>query len=337
MTLKELAKRCGVSPSTVSRVINGNTPRAASPAVADKIWQMVRETGYIPNSHAQSLKGAGAQPPEKAVSIACIFARSSDGESNQFFSELFRIIEQQCIRHKCKVTGIFPGVEPSQSPSAFKLPAVDGVIVMGRCSRHFLDTIKRQCKNVILVGLNSMKDNSCDQVICDGYEAAKTAVKYLQQLGHTRIGYIGEQSEEARYRGYYDAMRELKLPIESSHIHNTHQSIQGGYHSGLRLLQERLRPTALFCANDITAIGVIKAFQENGVEVPEDVSIISIDNIEMCQYCTPMLTSINIPREDLGQFTVKLLLDRIGGSHQIPVKLYIPFALVKRESCMRLG
>ncbi len=337
MTLKELAKLCGVSVSTVSRVVNGNTPHAASPAVADKIWKMVHETGYIPNSYAQGLKMGGAQKaPHKTYSIACIFARFSDGESNQFFSELFRIIEQQCTQNKCRVTGIFPGAGEKKSSSALKLPPVDGVIVMGRCSKYFLDTIKKQCKNIILVGLNSLKDSSCDQVICDGYEAAKTAVQYLQQLGHTRIGYIGEQSEEARYRGYYDAMMELKLPIEHSYIFNTHQSTKGGYHSGIKLLKAGLRPTALFCANDITAIGVIKSLQENNVLVPNDVSIISIDNIEMCQYCTPMLTSINIPREDLGRFTVKMLLDRIEGGHTVPAKMYIPFALVKRESCARL-
>ncbi|RPF49008.1 LacI family transcriptional regulator [Hydrogenoanaerobacterium saccharovorans] len=333
MTLKELAKRCGVSVSTVSRVVNGNNNHAASAAVANKIWQMVHETGYIPNSYAQGLKMGGTQKsPPKAISLACIFARTCDRESGQFFSELFRIIEQECAQNKCKVTGIFPAFEQKKTSSALKIQDVDGVIVMGRCSKNLLQNLKKQCKNIIFVGLNSLKDNSCDQVICDGYEAAKTAIKHLYQLGHTRIGYIGEQSEEARYRGYYDAMKELKLPIEYHHIFNTHQSIKGGYQSGIKLLQAAQHPTALFCANDITAIGVIKSLQENGVEIPKDMSVISIDNIEMSQYCSPMLTSINIPREDLGRFTVKILLDRIEGGHTTPIKIDIPFTLIKRES-----
>ncbi|WRS26239.1 LacI family DNA-binding transcriptional regulator [Oscillospiraceae bacterium MB08-C2-2] len=337
MTLKELASLCGVSVSTVSRVVNGNKSHAASAQVADKIWQKVHETGYIPNSNAQGLKKGSLSRQTGAVPvITCIFARTSDSESGQFFSELYRIIEQKCIQQACRITGVFPAVEEGKLPVFPEVPPSDGVIILGRCSKGLLAHIRGQCKNIVMVGLNSLRDNSCDQVICDGYEAARHAVQVLSQLGHSRIGYIGEQSEEARYRGYYDAVKELGHPIEHQWIFNTSQSIQGGYQSGLKLLRSEKRPTALFCANDITAIGVIKALREKGLQIPGDISVISIDNIELCQYSTPMLTSIHIPREDLGHFTVKTLLDRIQGGHQVPVKIVIPFSLIKRESCAKL-
>lgn len=318
----------------MSRVVNGNDAHAAGREVTDKIWQMVHETGYVPNRYAQDLKnGRQQQTPQTPLSLVCVFARAADRESGQFFSELFRIIEQSGVQNQCKITGVFPALEPKKSVSVLEIPEADGVIVMGRCSKMMLQSLKKRCRSIIFVGLNGLKDNSCDQVICSGYEAAKSAVRQLRQLGHLRIGYIGEQSEEARYRGYYDAMKELKLPIEYHHIFDTQMSIKGGYQSGIKLLEADPRPSAVFCANDITAIGAIKALQENGISVPRDISVISIDDIEMCQFGSPTLTSIHIPREDLGHFAVSLLLDRIRGGHSIPVKLELPFSLIKRESC----
>ena len=91
--------------------------------------------------------------------------------------------------------------------------------------------------------------------------------------------------------------------------------------------------TAVFCANDVTAIGVMKAFREKGIMIPEDISVISIDNTEICQFSSPILTSIHIPKEDLGRFAVKLIIDRIEGGHRLPVKIEIPYTIITRESC----
>lgn len=336
MTLKELAKRAGVSISTVSRVVNGNDSHAAGEAVRDRIWQLVHETGYIPNASAQSLKiGSRQTGSSHQLSLACFFARTEDRESGQFFSELFRSIEQECAHRHYHVTGIYPSLEQKEFPADLRLPQADGVIVLGRCRKGLLQQLCKNCRHVILVGLNEMKDSGCDQVICDGYEAAKTAVRYLVSLGHRHIAYVGEQSEEARYRGYFDAMRQFRLPIQKEFIINTPLCAKGGHEAGKRLMTLFPRPTAVFCANDVTAIGVMKAVQQQGLHLPEELSVVSIDDVEMCKYCTPMLSSIHISKGDLGRFAVKTLIDRIEGGHSTPIKIDIPFTLIERESCTK--
>ena len=338
MTLKELAKLANVSVSTVSRVINGKDTHSASSKTRELIWRLVRETNYIPNVTAQNLKKGSGSPEPKTHALSCIFARSSDGLSDPFFSQIFQAIEQEAIKRGCTVTGVFSAFEMGRKGGYedIVLSNPDGIILLGRYSKPLFNYLRSRFKNLVYTGLNKVQDD-CDQVVCDGYQAARTAVKQLHGLGHTQIAYIGEMSNEARYRGYYDSFVELKIPIDRSYILDTPQSTKGGYESGLKMLKTSPRsPTAIFCANDITAFGVMKALREAQIKIPDDISIISIDNVEMCQFVSPMLTSINIPKEDLGKFAVKVLLDRIEGGHHIPVKIEVPYKLIQRESCARL-
>ncbi|MBW7572363.1 LacI family DNA-binding transcriptional regulator [Caproiciproducens faecalis] len=335
MTLKELAKLAGVSVSTVSRVVNKNDVRAASEEVRNKIWDLVHQTGYFPNSTAQDLKlGAAVPVQEKNRSIACLFARTAEGKSDPFFSQIYHAIEHECMKNRYDVIGVYSASDFKNISQRFSVAPPDGMIVLGRYSRTLVQLLKNSCKNVVYTGLNAIND-PYDQIICDGYKAAKTAVWHLYMLGHRSIGYIGEKSLEARYRGYYDAMQELRLPIVKEHVVESEQSLNGGYLSGLKILTAT-RPTAIFCANDITAIGVMKALSEQGIGIPSDISVIGIDNTEMCQYSSPTLTSIHIPKEDLGKFTVKTMIDRIEGGHQVPIKIEIPYTLISRDSCAPL-
>lgn len=343
MTLKDLSRLAGVSVSTVSRVVNKNDVNAASEQVRNRIWDLVQQTGYIPNSSAQNLK-KGVQPTQNKGkrSVACIFARTPDGKSDPFFSQIFRSIEHECIKYGYEMTGVYTAMDLKNTARNIVPSHYDGVIVLGRYSRPLLNQIKGNSKHIVYTGLNPI-DDPYDQVICDGYEAAKSAVRYLHLLGHACIGYLGEKAEEVRYSGYYDAMQEFHLPLRKEYIIETEQSMQGGYLAGKKILasipdsskEADTRPTAVFCANDSTAVGALKAFQESGVQVPKKISVISIDNTDICQFSSPMLTSIHIPKEDLGKISVKTLIDRIEGGHTLPMKIEIPFTLVVRESCAR--
>ncbi len=343
MTLKELARLAGVSVSTVSRVVNKNDPNAASELVRNRIWELVHQTGYLPNPSAQSLKLESRQPQtDRRRNIACIFARTPDGKTDPFFSQIFRSIEHECIKNGFEMTGVYTALDLKNTARDLARVHYDGVVVLGRYSRSLLNQIKSSSKNIVYTGLNPIGD-PYDQIICNGYEAAKAAVRYLNMLGHSSIGYLGEKTDEVRYRGYYDAIQELRLPLRREHIVEAEQSMQGGYNGGKKILSAVLgssesvatRPTAIFCANDSTAVGVVKAFHEEGVKIPKEISIISIDNTDICQFSSPMLTSIHIPKEDLGKVAVKTLIDRIHGGHTLPMKIEIPFTLITRESCTK--
>lgn len=342
MTLKELAGLAGVSVSTVSRVVNKNDVNAASEQVRNHIWDLVQQTGYIPNPSAQNLKRGFKPDAEEKHSIVCVFARTPDGKTDPFFSQIFRSIEHECIKCGYEMTGVYTALNLKSAEKEIVRPHNDGIIVLGRYSRALLSRLKSSSGNIVYTGLNPTKD-PCDQVVCDGYAAAKEAVRYLHLLGHRSIGYVGEKTEEVRYKGYYDAMQEFHLSLRREHIVETEQSMQGGYFAGKKILTAisgsseavATRPTAIFCANDSTAVGALKAFQENRVCVPKEISIISIDNTDICQFSSPMLTSIHIPKEELGKISVRTLIDRVEGGHTLPLKIEIPFSLVVRESCVR--
>ena len=335
MTLKEIAQEAGVSMSTVSRVINNKGTNAASQEVRDRIWEIVRRTGYSPNTAARNLKtGQNSEHASpRSRSIACIFARTQEPMKDAFFSTLARGIEQEAFKHNYVVKYIITSLEIN-NPATFRLVSdnqVDGAAVLGRCDKQMLRFLKKYFNSVVYSGLNEIQANY-DQIICDGRQAAVVAVSELQNLGHSKIAYIGETSNEIRFNGYCDAMNAKTLPVLRDYIVNTPMTSGGGYQGAKKLLNKSKDFTAVFCPNDITAIGVMKALQEHGLKIPSDVSIISIDDIDLVQYITPMLTTIHVPITEMGQVAAKILIDRIEGGHHLPMKVNMPFYLAARES-----
>lgn len=334
MTLKEIAKEAGVSISTVSRVINKNSPGAASKEVQDKIWEIVRRTGYTPNSTARSLKMGEEKGILHSRSIACLFARTDNAATDLFFSSLARSIEQEAFRHNYVVKYSFSSFDFNH-PNTFRLITdnqVDGVVILGRCDKPMLKMMKQYFHYVVYTGLNPL-DAKYDQIVCDGCLAAETAVNHLIDLGHKKIAYIGEIKSENRYTGYCSALASHKIPLNRSYRADIILSAEGGYQGVKNLLDAGCDATAFFCCNDTTAIGAMRSLQESGRTIPKDASVISIDDIETAQYLTPMLTTVHIPVEEMGQMTTKILIDRIEGGHHLPLKINLPFYIASRDSC----
>jgi len=129
----------------------------------------------------------------------------------------------------------------------------------------------------------------------------------------------------------------LGLPFFPEITADVKLSSDGGYTGANMLIDRNTDVTAIFCANDKTAIGTMHALKERNLKVPSDISIISIDDIDTAQYLSPMLTTVHIPLEDLGKMTAKILIDRINGGHKLPMKTILPFYIAKRESCRKLN
>ena len=337
MTQKEIAQEANVSVSTVSRVINNKGKNVASQEVQDRIWEIVRRTNYIPNDSAQKLRSGHVSTAGQAIgSIECVFARMPFSGRDQFFSELARNVEVEALglNYVLKYSFTSLALQQSNAAQALSESSANGAVILGRCDKPTFTILKKRFKNICYVGLNYFKQEY-DQVICDGMEASKAAVNYLIDLGHTKIGYIGEAMEEIRYIGYRNAMIEKKLSTESRYVANVLLSYEGGYNGAKKLLSCASDITAVFCANDITAVGAMRAFQESGLSIPKDISVIGVDDIETSKYLAPPLTTIQIPIEEMGKLAAKLLVDRIHGGHRIPVKLLLPFQLKVRESCAK--
>ncbi len=333
MTLKDIANAAGVSISTVSRILNGKSINAASKEVQDKIWEIARAGGYTPNASAQSLK-SGTSVRKLTKSIACIYARSTDAKNDAFFSTLTRSIEQEALKEGFIVKYSFSAYDIHNPAIHHQIVnnEVDGVAVLGRCDKETLKFLKLHFKKVVYAGLNAL-DAEYDQVICDGYAVATDAMEHLFGLGHVRTGYIGEVQKEVRYFAYRDALKKHHLPLDHNLVTNVPISSDDGYQGAKRILERSKDVTAFFCINDITAIGALKAIQDCNYKIPEEISVISMDDIDISQYVSPMLTTMHIPIEEIGKMTAKILIDRINNGHSLPLKISLPYYLVKRESC----
>lgn len=333
MTLKEIAKQAGVSVSTVSRVVNGNAPKAARKDVQDKIWKIARSGGYVPNESAQALRRK-EQGEKNTKSIACVHARMADAQNDAFFSTLTRSIEQAAMKVGYGVRFSFSAfdIEEEATRRLILNHDVDGAAVLGRCDKKTMNFLREHFSKVVYAGLNEL-DTKCDQVICDGRAAALDVMEHLRKLGHSRIGYVGDTKNEIRYLAYREALKGWGISYLRELVANAGGTSEAGYQGAARILARTRDVTALFCMNDVTAIGAMKAIREAGKRVPEDISVIGIDDIEVARYVSPMLTTVRIPIRDMGYIAVKTLVDRIEGGHALPMKVTLPHQLVERESC----
>lgn len=333
MTLKDIAAEAGVSVSTVSRVINNASRSAASQEVRDHIWEIVRRSGYTPNSSAQRLRKNSIAAVEPSRSLACLFARSPAAITDPFFTTLAHSIEQESYKQNYVLKYSFTSIDIGD-PRTYHLITnnyVDGAVILGRCDKSLLSYLKKYFNYVIYVGINSL-DARYDQVLCDSFAVTETILDHILSLGHRKIAYIGEVENEERFSAYRRILEENGLEIDERAICNVVMSTDGGYHGAWQLLKKTLDFTAVFCPNDLTALGVLKAFQEAGVRVPQDVSVVSIDNLEFTQYIIPKLTTVNIPLEEMGRLAAKTLIDRITGGHTLPMRILFSPRLVIRES-----
>ena len=333
-TLKDIAEKLGISVSTVSRVINGNSVKVANSKLQDKIWQTAKELNYVPNTAAQLLKRSRETDRDSLRTIACVFARADTDQRDPFFSEISRALETELLRQGfiMKYSIYNKGLPQAVLETFLKNEKVDGVIILGRPDKKIITLICKYNKYVVYVGLNKI-DGDIDQVICDGYEAGMLALKHLESIGIRKIFYLGETKSEARYKAYKDFMRQRGFSREvDDYTIESSFSLQTAYDKMKIFLKKKILPEGLFCGNDLAALGAIKALTEENIKVPKEISVIGIDDIAMAGFSVPMLTTVSIPKEQLGKKAAKFIVDRILNGNDINVIMMIPFKLIIRES-----
>lgn len=337
MALKDIAAEVGVSISTVSRVLNADNSSAARPELQRKIWDVAKQQGYIPNPTARRLKSNNNLATPKAQYLNCIYGCApQETKDDPFYIQLLESIEQEAFRHNYHVSCSYT---PVNNDAFFAPPLVSNVpsdllIILGRFKPELLKQLKPTYKKIVNICLNTL-DVSCDQIICDGRKMLFSSVEYLHSLGHEKIAFIG--SHEQRFQGYHDAIQAFNLPDDPRYvIDDIIISMEGGYIGTLKLLDRAPEITAICCANDIIAIGALRACKERNIRVPDAISIIGVDDIENVQYTNPMLTTVRVPLEEMGKMAVTILLDRVNGGHSSYIKVEYPYQIVKRESCRSL-
>lgn len=327
MSLKRIAEMVGVSPSTVSRVLNDVSASCASKEVRDKIFEAAREIGYRPNENARKLRSASGEP-EKNYHVSIVLARIKSLDTDPFFYELFHELELTLFQNNIGIDHVIYADEKlSQDVSKS-----NGVLIVGRCRPELFRQISEANRNVAAISRNSM-DYEVDQVLCDGRKAAELAMKHLISLGHKNIAYIGDCSYEDRYVGYCNSLIANNIHMNHTWIKDTNQTKEAASAAFQELLEESDDFSAVFCANDITAISVLEILKKRQKKIKRQISVISIDNIEDSQNTSPYLTTINIPRKEMAHMATMLLLDRMNKQHTEAVCIEFPCRIVNRSSC----
>ena len=329
-TIVDVARLAGVSPATVSRLLNKNG--AVAPETADKIWKAVRETDYSVNETARSLRLKNKSGKVEKQAIDCMFARSIDSFIDPFFLELIHVIEPEIFNYDYRLRYQYVGSDvPSLLISADNKK--NSVFILGRVDNARLTMLKNFYHNLVYVGLQDL-DIDIDRIICSGYEASAKAVDYLISLGHRKICYLGETNNEQRYMAYMDVINNNKAIGCTEHTINVEFSPSDSYSKVKAEIKKGADFTAIFCANDISAFGVLQALKECKLSVPRDISVIGLNDVESVRYLDPMLTTVKVPIEEMGKQAAHIMIDRIEGRHRLPTKIILPYQLVERETCM---
>lgn len=330
VTIRDVAKRAGVGLGTVSRVIN-DSPQV-SEATRRRVQEVIAELHYTPNPTARRLSLG------KTLTVAVItpfFTRPS-------FIERLRGIENSLAESDYDLNIFNVETVQRRDQCMHQIPRpdrADGVIILSLSPRdEDLPYLQQAQVPIVLVDANHPSLSSMNRVIVDDVAGGRMAVQHLVGLGHRRIGYISDwldnpfnfTSSRDRYQGYRQVLQSAGIPFRPQY----HGQGEHG-RSEARLLAEQMlalpeRPTAIFAASDTQAMGVLEAARNLGLRVPDDLSVIGYDDIEIAEYLG--LTTVRQLLYESGQLGVELLLDALEGLNPAPVCRVLPTELIVRAT-----
>lgn len=344
MSIKQIAEKTGVSPSTVSRVLNNPNYRCSSEELRQKIWQAAVEMNYTPNEAARRLKMGKGSGRQKTYYINVLLTHTDQLAMDPFFRELLDCVETEihsrfCALSKVWINSLFSDDRRCAEADLGKIIGemvaetdghADGLIIIGKCNGDALEKWKTHYRSVVSINRNPT-GGLADEITCDGSVVAYLAVRHLLGLGHQRIAYVGECQGEARYRGYCKALEEAEISVEERYVFERRQGqIEADKLIRSMAVMEQ-PPTGIYCANDVTAVGLLWALQNVRGQYFRP-SVIASDDIEEGQRTKPMLTTVRLFKEDMGRHALYLLLDRLQGGHEGIIRMDIQPQIVVRGS-----
>ena len=335
MTIKDLAAKTGYSLGTISRVLN-NHPHVSKKA-RQVILQAVEESGFQLNENARNLK------QQHATSILVVVK----GTSNQLFSELLQAIQALVAQTHYPLIVDYMDEDNNEVLRAVQLCREKkplGIMFLGGNSQNFLqdfDKIDIPCV-VVTNGTGEQKFDNLSSVTTDDRAASCGAIDALVQLGHRKFVVIGgdrirSDTGRLRYEGCMDSFRANGIDFdEEKDYQGVRFSYQDGYEAAKKLLDAGRKFTALFAVADVMAIGAIRALQDSGLRVPDDVSVMGFDGLPLGSYLVPQLSTVNQSVKQLAQRSVEILIDCIENGNA-PKQETVPFAICQRESTRHIG
>lgn len=330
VTIKDIAKVAGVSYATVSRALNDHPE--INEETKKKIKEIAKQMGYTPNAVARGLV-------KKNTNMIALLIPDI---TNPFYPEVARGVEDfarengYCV-FLCNTN--WDEKNEQKYLNILKERRVDGIII-APVSMDTYDYISENNEDIPVVYIgNRMEDSKASYVVIDDFKAGYIATEYFVKLGHTNIAFIGGHDRTTshidRINGYKHALMENGLETDINSIKGFSFKKESGYGTFLEMVKNRRVPTAIVAENDIIALGIMEAAEKHGYEIPKDISIIGIDDIEFGLLSKINLTTVAQPKFDIGHKSAGILLDLISGSVDSKQVILEPFLIV-RGTCSRI-
>jgi LacI family transcriptional regulator len=306
MNIREIAKRARVSTATVSRTIN-RIP-TVRPQLARRVWKVVEELGYFPNTQARALVSGHSR----------IFGLIVSEITNPFFPEIVHIFEDIAVQHNYEILMTSTVHDPERMKSSVRRlleHRVEGVAVMTfGMEESLLDDLRLRNVPLVFVDVGPPRPR-VSNIRIDYLHGIRQAVQHLAALRHERIAFITGplmlKSAVARKDAFLKSMDELGMTADPQMIVEGNHTLEGGEEAFGKLLALRARPTAVLCSNDMSAIGVMRKSYSEKIVVPRDLSVIGFDNIRFSEYILPPLSTIEMSQAQLGRLAFQALLNDV--------------------------
>lgn len=334
-TIKEIANAAEVSISTVSRILNLDKTLNVSEETRKRVLGIAEEMNYV------TIKERKSKLKKYTIGIVCSFTETKE-LNDPYFLSIRMSIEKKCIEESIDFKSLYLSKILSDDKYSYK--NLDGIIAIGIFQNEEILKIKDLTKNIVFID-SSPEEWEYDSIVVDLKYGAKKALDYLYYLGHKDIGYIGAKViphnnnnndgiELINYREatYRDFMTEINN-FRSEWIFKGNFTLEDGYTLMKEALKLKKIPTAFFIASDPMAIGAYKAIQEEGYNIPNDISIVGFDDIATAQYLSPSLTTVKVFTDFMGETALDVLMERIKGKRLLSKKIVLPVKLIIRDSC----
>ena len=328
-TLKDIAQAAGISTGAVSRILNNDPTLSVSPETKRKVFEIAQELGY-----------QKAKIRDKSLfKMGILQWFSAEQEMQDSYYLLVRQgIEDYCQKHSIGIIRAFQ----SDEASIKTLQGVDGLICIGKFSHEEVQKFMNICPNIVFLDMPVL-DYNITTLTMDFKSAVYDALDYLIELGHTKIAYLGGKEFVGNQELFIEERKQAFVSYMNNHgldgscIYEDAFSTASGYQMMQKILESDNLPTAIFAASDSIAFGAMRAIQEKGLSIPDDISIIGFNDTEMSSYTTPALTTISAPAYDMGQHGANLIYAATNLNINTPLKAKIPCQLMKRESCKKIN
>lgn len=329
MDIREIAKRAKVSTATVSRAIN-RVP-TVDPQLAKRVWKVVEELGYYPNTQARALVSGRTR----------LFGLIVSEITNPFFPEVVQAFEDIAVQHNYEILLTSTIHDPKRMEVAVRRMLerrVEGVAILTfGMEESLLEGLRFRKVPLVFVDVGPSLPR-ISNIKIDYERGIRQAVQHLAALRHERIAFIsgplGLKSSSARRAAFIHSLDEIGTKPDPQLLVEGNHTMEGGMAAFDKLSKLTARPTAIMCSNDVTAIGVMRQAYENGISVPHQLSVVGFDDVHLAQFMTPPLTSIRMSQTGLAQLAFKALLNDVerGAPAEQGTEYVLETNLVLRKS-----